>query len=109
MQNENVILGNDMIYTMRFTSDPTTVFNFDLVGTGCGLISPNAVCEARGRLYWLSPSGQFFAYGGGQLEPIVSSVRREMFSNLAWVQHDKIYAWHNSAYNEVWWSYPDGS
>ena len=107
MQNENVILGNDMIYTMRFTSDPTTVFNFDLVGTGCGLISPNAVCEARGRLYWLSPSGQFFAYGGGQLEPIVSSVRREMFSNLAWVQHDKIYAWHNSAYNEVWWSYPD--
>jgi hypothetical protein len=50
MQNENVILGNDMIYTMRFTSDPTTVFNFDLVGTGCGLISPNAVCEARGSL-----------------------------------------------------------
>lgn len=107
MQNENVIFGNDMIYTMRFTPDPATVFNFDLVGTGCGLIGPNAVCEARGQVYWLSPSGQFFVYGGGQLQPIVSTVRRSLFDNLAWVQHDKIYAWHNSGHNEIWWSYPD--
>ena len=83
-RSENVILGNDMVYSMRFTSDPATVFNFDLIGTGCGLIGPNAVCEARGKLYWLSPSGQFYAYGNGVVEPLVSSVRRNMFSNLAW-------------------------
>ena len=104
---ENVIFGNDMVYTMRYTSDPSTVFNFDLVGTGCGLIGPNAVCEARGKIYWLSPSGQFFVYGAGGVSPIESSVRRDMMDNLSWVQHDKIYAWHNSGFNEIWWSYPD--
>ena len=104
---ENIILGNDMVYSMRFTSDPSTVFNFDLVGTGCGLIGPNAVCEARGKLYWMSPGGQFYVYGAGGVSPLDNPVKRYVMDNLSWNQGDLIYAWHNSKNNEIWWSYPD--
>lgn len=104
---ENIILGNDMVYSMRFTSDPSTVFNFDLIGTGCGLIGPNAVAEARGKLYWMSPGGQFYVYGAGAVAPLDNPVKRYVMDNLSWNQGDLVYAWHNSKNNEIWWQYPD--
>lgn len=103
---EHIIFGNNGLVSMRETGDPSTVFDFDLVGTGCGLIGPHAVCEAHGALFWMSPSGQFYQYAGGQINPLDSTLRRHVFDNLAQVQGDKVYAWHNSAWNEVWWCYP---
>jgi hypothetical protein len=93
---------------MRFVPDPSVVYRFDHVGSGCGLLGPNAVTVADGQVYWLSNSGAFYSYAGGVPQPLQCTLRRDVFDNLAKVQGDKVYAFSVAAYNEVWWLYPDG-
>lgn len=104
---ENLIWTDTALYTMRFVPDVNVVYRFDLVATGCGLIGPNAVTQIRGVFYWLSPTGEFFQYAGGRVNPMKSTIRRDVFDNLAWVQQDKTYAFPSSAWDEIWWLYPD--
>jgi hypothetical protein len=107
-RGENLIWTENGLYSMRYTGDPASVYRFDLIGTGCGLIGPNAVAELNGTFYWLAPGGEFFAYAGGTPTPLTATLRRDVADNLAWVQQDKVYAYANAAWSEVTWIYPDG-
>lgn len=107
-RGENLIWTENGLYSMRYTGDPSSVYRFDLIGTGCGLIGPNAVSEINGTFYWLAPGGEFFAYAGGTPSPLSATLRRDVADNLAWVQQDKVYAYANAAWSEVTWIYPDG-
>ena len=103
----NLIWTDNALYAMRYVPDVNVIYRFDLIATGCGLIGPNAVCQVRGVFFWLTPSGEFFTYSGGAPEPMQSTIRRDLFDNLSWVQQDKVYAFNNSAYDEAWFLYPD--
>lgn len=103
---ENIIFGNNGLVSMRATGDPSTVFDFDTVATGCGLIGPLAPIEAHGSLSWPSPAGGFYRYSGGIVTPLDCYARRYIFDNLAKVQQDKVFGWPNTAWNENWWHYP---
>ncbi len=106
-RGENLIFTDTGVYSMRYVPDPNIVYRFDLIGTGCGLIGPNAVVQVSGVFFWLTPGGEFFMYDGGAPRPLQSTVRRYVFDNLSWVQQDKVYAFANAAWGEIWWLYPD--
>lgn len=106
-RGENYIFTDEGLYVMRFVPDPSIIYRFDHVGSSCGLIGPNAVTVAEGQAFWLSNSGTFYRYAGGVPQALQSPVRRYVFDNLSKVQGDKIFAFTVSAWNEVWWLYPD--
>lgn len=106
-RGENLIFTDTGVYAMRYVPDPNVVYRFDLIGTGCGLIGPNAAVEVSGVFFWLTPGGEFYVYDGGAPRPLQSTVRRFVADNLTWVQQDKVYACPLAAWGEVWWLYPD--
>lgn len=107
-RGENYVFTDEGLYIMRFVPDPSIVYRFDHVGSGCGLLGPNASAVADGQVFWLSNSGEFFRYSGGIPHPLQCTLRRYVFDHLAKVQGDKVFAFCLAAYNEVWWLYPDG-
>ena len=103
----NLVWTDTALYSVSYLGDPLLVYGMELLGVGCGLIGANAAVEVNGAAYWLSSSGEFFAYTGGAPAVIPCPVKRYVSDNLSWVQADKVYAGSNSANNEVWWFYPD--
>jgi hypothetical protein len=103
----NLIWTDNSVYSMTYLGDPILVYGFELLGSSCGLIGPNAVSEKDGTAYWMTKAGEFYAFSGGAPQAIPCPVQRYVADNLDWVQTDKIYCSVNSANNEVWWFYPD--
>jgi hypothetical protein len=106
---QNLIFTDTGVVSMRYTPDPDVVYAFTEIGTGCGLIGPNAVAEVNGGAVWMSSSKRFYTWSGGVPSPIECPVERYVFDNIAFGQADLIYCEHLSQYNEVWWFYPDGT
>lgn len=104
---ENLIFTNTSVYTMRASPDPAVVYSFDLLGEGCGLIGPNAVVSVNGTFYWIAPTGEFYRYAGGAIEPLPNGVERDFWDNLANVQGVKIFGHHLAMYNQATFIYPD--
>lgn len=104
---ENLILTDTAAYAMRYVPDPDVVYSFPEIGSGCGLIGPNAIAQVAGRFFWMSPAGEFYVYDGAFPQPLQCTLKRDVKDNLAWVQQDKVYAFAVAAKNEVWWLYPD--
>jgi hypothetical protein len=103
----NGIFTDTGLIGMTYTGNPNSVYRFDTYGTGCGLIGPNAVCELNGVFYWLTNGGEFYRFAGGVAEPLQSTVRRDVFDNLAKVQGDKVVCFPMGQWSEIWWLYPD--
>ena len=105
---ENLIWTDTALYAMRYVPSPDVVYDFVELGTGCGLLGPNAVVVINGVAYWKSPSGQDYYYNGGVPTPIGSNtMRRDFNDNLAWVQQDKVWSATVGAWNEIQHIYPD--
>jgi hypothetical protein len=103
----NLLWTDTALYSMTYLGDPVLVYGFELLGSSCGLIGPNAAAEKDGNAFWMTPSGQFYSYSGGAPTPLVCPVQRYVNDNLNWLQSDKIYCSMDSANSEVWWLYPD--
>jgi len=106
-RGEVLIWTDEGLTAGLYSPDPNVVYAFYKRGSGCGLIGPNAAVVAGSMAFWMAPGGEFWVYDGGVCTPLQSTVRRDVFDNLAKVQGDKVYAFHIAAYNEVWWLYPD--
>jgi hypothetical protein len=104
-RQQNLIWTDTSLFALTFTGDDT-VFVQRLLGTGCGIIGPNAAVEANGMAFWWSPNG-FFAFQGSTPQRLACPMERDVFDNLAMRQAHKIYAGLNTRFSEVWWMYPD--
>lgn len=102
---QNLIWTDTSLYAMRYLGDTQYIFGFDLIGTNCGLIGPQAFAEKDGRAFWMSPGGQFFAYDGGAPRVIDCSVRKYVFEDINQNQFRTIECGISSEYNEVYWWY----
>jgi len=80
------------------------VYSFDKVGSGCGVISSQAVAAIDTSAMWMSQSG-FWSYDGF-VKPMQCDVGDYIFNNINYSQASKVYAVHNSTYGEVTWFYP---
>lgn len=104
---ENLIWTDRALYAMRYLADPTYVYGFTLLGTGCGPVGPNAVAVIGGSAYWLADNGQFWMYDGATPKPISDCpLIRYVFNSITPAQKEKIYACRNGLFNEVWFLYP---
>lgn len=102
---QNLIWTDTAMYSMRYLGDQEFVFGFDLIGTNCGLISPNAMAQHDGIAFWMSTQGQFFMYDGGAPRNIPCPVRNYVFERLNWSQTRTIHAGLDTEFNEVVWFY----
>ena len=80
------------------------VYSFEKVGSGCGVISAQAVAAIDTSAMWMSQSG-FWSYDGF-VKPMQCDVGDYIFNNINYSQASKVYAVHNSTYGEVTWFYP---
>lgn len=80
------------------------VYGFEKVGSGCGVISAQAVAAIDTSAIWMSKSG-FWSYDGF-VKPMTCDVGDYIFNNINFSQASKVYAVHNSQFGEVTWFYP---
>jgi len=80
------------------------VYSFEKVGSGCGVISAQAVAAIDTSAMWMSTAG-FWSYDGF-VKPMRCEVGDYIFNNINYAQASKVYAVHNSTYGEVTWFYP---
>ena len=112
-RQQNLIAGDDGIFSLQYKGEEGDAYDIQLLGTGCGLISRHAIAEGAGFVFWMSNTGQFFIFRGvgatnlGVPEIVPCTVREDVFDNLDEQQVLKIHAGVNSKFSEVWWWYPD--
>ena len=83
------------------------VYSFEKAGSGCGLISSQAVAAIDTAAIWMSNSG-FWVYDG-YVKPLACDVGDYIFQNINANQVSKVYAVHNSKYGEIIWFYPSNA
>jgi hypothetical protein len=95
------------VWAMQYTGPPY-VYQFNELGTGCGLIGRKAATSMGGVVYWMGQS-QFYRMAGSGIEPIRCPVWDVVFQDLDITNHDKIRVAANSRFGEISWFYPTNS
>jgi hypothetical protein len=99
----NLLFTDVDVHTAQYVGAPF-VYGFEKAGSGCGLISAQAVAAIDTAAIWMSKSG-FWIYDG-YVKPLPSDVSDYVFGNINFNQASKVYAVHNSKFGEIWWYYP---
>jgi hypothetical protein len=92
------------IWAMQY-SGPPYVYQFNELGTGCGLIGRKAAGSVSGIVYWMGQS-QFYKLAGSGVEPVRCPVWDVVFQDLDTTNLDKIRFAANSRFGEVAWHFP---
>jgi hypothetical protein len=106
------VTGGTLLFTdvdahlATFSGQPL-VYGFERKGTGCGIVSQNAVAVVDGRAFWMGPRG-FWTYNNW-VEALPCDEADYVFSDINRSQIQKATAWHNSDYGEITWFYPSKS
>jgi hypothetical protein len=94
------------VWAMQYVGQPY-IYQFNELGTGCGLIGRKAAASMGGVVYWMGQS-QFYMLSGSGVEPIMCPVWDVIFQDLDTNNLDKIRVAPNSRFNEISWFYPTG-
>lgn len=92
------------VWAMQY-SGPPYVYQFNELGTGCGLVGRKAAGSVSGVVYWMGQS-QFYKLSGGGVEPIRCPVWDVVFQDLDTNNLDRIRFAANSRFGEVAWHFP---
>jgi hypothetical protein len=95
------------IWAMQYAGPPY-VYQFNELGTGCGLIGRKAAGSMGGAVYWMGQS-QFYKLSGNGVEPIRCPIWDVIFQDLDTTNLEKIRFAANSRFGEVSWFYPTKS
>lgn len=99
------LLWTDLgIWAMQYVGPPY-VYQFNELGTGCGLIGRKAAGSMNGIVYWMGQS-QFYRLAGSGVEPIRCPVWDVVFQDLDTDNLDKIRVAPNSRFGEIAWHFP---
>jgi hypothetical protein len=102
------LLWTDLgVWAMQYVGQPY-IYQFNEVGTGCGLIGRKAAGSMGGVVYWMGQS-QFFRLSGSGVESVTCPIWDVIFQDLDTTHLDKIRIACNSRFNEVSWFYPTKS
>jgi len=99
----NLLFTDVDVHTANYIGAPF-IYGFEKAGSGCGLISAQAVAAIDTAAIWMSKSG-FWTYDG-YVKPLPCEVSDYIFNNINYNQASKVYAVHNSQFGEIWWYYP---
>jgi hypothetical protein len=104
---ENLVFTDAGVYSMQFTGELGNAYEFNLIGGGAGLKSPDAVVAHAGRVFWLGQDDNFYIYQGSMAQIIECPLRRDMVDNIAIGQDAKINASVQAAFSEIRFCYAD--
>ena len=92
------------IWAMQY-SGPPYVYQFNELGTGCGLVGRKAAGSVSGVVYWMGQS-QFYRLSDGGVQPIRCPIWDVVFQDLDTNNLDRIRFAANSRFGEVAWHFP---
>ena len=95
------------VWAMQYVSQPY-IYQFNEIGTGCGLIAQKAAGAINGDVYWMGLK-QFFKLAGGGVEPVNCPVWDVVFQNLNMTYVKNIRVAVNSSFHEIAWYYPSNN
>jgi hypothetical protein len=99
------LLWTDLgIWAMQYVGPPY-VYQFNELGTGCGLIGRKAAGSMNGVVYWMGQS-QFYRLSGSGVEPIRCPIWDVVFQDLDTTNLDRIRIAPNSRFGEITWYFP---
>lgn len=106
---QSLIWSDSAFYAARYIGDTELVYGFDLLGTSCGLIGPNAWAEKDGLALWMSPSVEFMIYDGSAPRALDCPISDLVKADFRYGDAFAVYCGINHEYNEAWWWYPQGN
>ena len=92
------------LWAMTYVGYPL-VYGFNKIAPNCGMIGPRAAGTLGTRTAWMSQN-DFFAFQGGQVQPIECSVRSAVFENLDRNYLGNIICCTNAYNGEFMWRFP---
>jgi hypothetical protein len=92
------------LWAMQYVGPPY-VYQFNELGTGCGLIGRKAAGSMNGVVYWMGQS-QFYRLAGNGVEPIKCPIWDVVFQDLDTSNLDRIRIAPNSRFGEIAWHFP---
>lgn len=106
VKGANLIFTDTDVHSMEFIGTPF-IFSTQRIGSGCGVVSRQAVAVIDSQAFWMGENG-FWTYQG-IVRPLQSDVGDYIFSHINVSQISKVCAFLNSSFKEVWWLYPSES
>ena len=101
-RQEIVVFTDASVYSLQYLGPPY-VWAPQLLGDNISIISPNAVAQASGIVYWMGVD-KFYAYDG-RIQTLNCDLRRFVFQDLNQEQALQVSCGTNEGFNEVWWFY----
>lgn len=102
----NILWTNTDVHSAQYVGQPF-IYGFEKIGSGCGLISKQAVAAIESSAVWMSQSG-FWIFDGA-VRPLPCDVGDYVYRNMNASQSSKVYAVHITKYGEIWWYYPSAN
>lgn len=101
-----IVTDNDAhraIYT-----GPPFIYNFERVGSACGLVAPKAIVDVDAGAFWMGRSG-FHHFDGNSVQDLPCPVHDYIFNDLNKAQISKCWAVRNGQNDEVWFFFPSAT
>ena len=106
-EGQTLILTDQDAHRAVYVGAPF-VFQFDRVGSSCGLVARKALADTPRGVMWMGQRG-FFAYDGSSVSEIPCSVTDFVFDDINPAQISKCWAVTNGQNGEIWWFYPSST
>lgn len=106
VQGLSIVWSDSTAFIFQFNGGDT-IYDSRPVGSNCGLVAPHAFATVDGAAFWMGQN-TFHMFNGSFVQPIpnVEDVRDWVYKRLNRVHLFKAIAFHNQAYNEVWFLFP---
>ena len=87
---------------------PPFVYQWERVGTSCGIVSRKALAATDMGVFWMGNRG-FFWFDGSRVQELSCQVWDHVFLDINTDQISKAWAVINGQNSEVWWFYPSST
>jgi hypothetical protein len=101
-RQEIVVWSDSAVYSLQYLGPPT-VWGTQLLGDNISIISPNAVSQASGVVYWMGVD-KFYSYDG-RVQTLNCDLRKFIYQDINLGQSNQVFSSTNEGFNEVWWFY----
>ncbi len=103
----NIIIFTDISVHLMQPTNNSLVYDITQIAEKNSIIGPNAGVVVDGEAYLMGLDK--FHYYDGVYQELKCEVWSRVFDSFNRAQADKVYAWYNSVFGEIWWHYPSAN
>lgn len=106
-RSEILVWTDVALYGLQYVGATDYAFGLRRIADSISVAGPNAVCEFKGKVYWMSMGG-FMVYDGA-VRDIPCSINNTVFDDFDRAQAGKVVAAVLQEWQEIWFYYPSAS